>query len=939
VRGTFLGAVKLIVSQTFESAFCRGRQECLPHEFENLPFQVNPVMNDHNSEQWPAGEDGPKNGSVSTSGSTPEVGPHASPGKSANPVEALAERLAEEMTRRWQAGEEALSEEYLARHPELAEHPEAAILIYEEVCLRQERGQPISAEEILRRFPQWHSQLQVMLQLNQILQPAAPTPRFPRSGDLWDGFRLRAELGRGARGRVFVATQPALGDRPIVLKLTALEGKEHLSLARLQHTNIVPLYAVHDDAARHLRALCMPYFGGATLQQVLDILRDRPPAQRKGRDVLEALEKVQAKARVPVPVNGPNCALLANASYVDALCWIGACLADALQYAQERDLVHLDLKPSNVLIGSDGQPMLLDFHLARAPIQPHGPVADWLGGTREYMAPEQVAAMTALKAHDKITTPVDGRADVYSLGVLLYEALAGKPPADPPDPLKQCNPRVSTGLSDLIGKCLAHDPEDRMPTAAALASDLRRHRADLPLQSVANRSAVERWNKWRRRHPQGLILAGLVVLMAGAAAIVWAHFEGQRQMAQATLFEGRELHSHHFYADAISTYARGKAYLEGVPFGASLARDLNRLTTLADQALRIRELHTVVSRLRFLYEDEVSRAELVKMDQQCKGLWARRALLRKDLGEAQIEIAFAQRVEPDLQDLALLWTELRLRLAPGNEMSSVGQECLEVLDQAKDELFARPNRVLCMERQAVARKAQQTVVAPADLEKQPDLRYWAKVAQEAGEQADKLLPAAESVSERCALGRFWLQHGEVEKALKELLETIKSDSEMSRHENQNPWLHYYKAKCLYRLKQYQGAIDAFYENDSIGQNDPECLAGCHYHQALAFAAQDRLDMAMVRYDSALTDDPKLTAAYVSRGRLHFRDKHYADALTDFQKALDHQANPVTTNCDMARVYMALKRLDRAEKCLATARNLDPKNEEVHKLLQEMNQRK
>src|SRR5207244_12851253 len=107
-------------------------------------------------------------------------------------------------------------------------------------------------------------------------------------------FLLLAELGRGVHGRVFLASQPSLADRPVVLKLTPCDASEHLSLARLQHTHIVPLYCVQDHPARGLRALCMPYFGGATLAPLLTALRPNPPANRGGKDLFDALDKIPA---------------------------------------------------------------------------------------------------------------------------------------------------------------------------------------------------------------------------------------------------------------------------------------------------------------------------------------------------------------------------------------------------------------------------------------------------------------------------------------------------------------------------------------------------------------------------------------------------------------------------------------------------------------------
>jgi hypothetical protein len=235
------------------------------------------------------------------------------------------------MVSQWGKGERPLTEDYLALYPGLRDRPAAVMeLIYEEFCLRQENGEDADPQRFLERFPAWGDRLRVVLDCHQLL--AEPPEHQPAVvGETLGEFQLLAELGRGARGQVFLATQISLARRLVVLKVAHSEGAEHLSLARLQHTHIVPLYSVQDHPERHLRALCMPYFGGTTLERLLTALRATPLDQRTGHQFIEALRAARGAIPVAPPVAGPSCDFLAQSSYVRALCWLGTCLADALQ--------------------------------------------------------------------------------------------------------------------------------------------------------------------------------------------------------------------------------------------------------------------------------------------------------------------------------------------------------------------------------------------------------------------------------------------------------------------------------------------------------------------------------------------------------------------------------------------------------------------------------
>src|SRR5437867_191028 len=106
------------------------------------------------------------------------------------------------------------------------------------------------------------------------------------------GFRIVAALGRGAFARVYLAEQSALAGRPVALKVSRALGDEPQTLARLQHTHIVPIHSVHSDPETGLRLLCMPYFGGANLAQVLEHAGARLPSQATGQSLVEALDRV-----------------------------------------------------------------------------------------------------------------------------------------------------------------------------------------------------------------------------------------------------------------------------------------------------------------------------------------------------------------------------------------------------------------------------------------------------------------------------------------------------------------------------------------------------------------------------------------------------------------------------------------------------------------------
>jgi serine/threonine protein kinase/Tfp pilus assembly protein PilF len=870
-------------------------------------------MSESPAERWPAG--GADDSLFAPENYSP------SEGIAGGVTEQFGRVLANEMRRRWRRGDRPPAEEFLSRHPQLLERPEAAFeLIYEEYCLRLSQDDADAEQDILRRFPQWAGPLRVMLDCHRALQSDRDLPKLPVVGDTVGEFRLLAELGRGSRGRVFLATQTALADRPVVLKITPVDGAEHLSLARMQHTNIVPLHSVVDDTTRAIRILCMPYFGRATLASLLrsssHSASPAQPAARTGQFLVDAIDRMQEPASLPVSPAGAVRQMLSHVSYVRAMCWITTCLADALDFAHQRGMVHLDLKPSNVLLASDGTPMLLDFHLAREPLRPGAPAPEYFGGTPGYMSPEQQAAMRSLHNGHPIEDTVDGRADIYALGAMLYESLGGRLPivADSP-PLSQVNAQVSVGLSDVVGKCVAASPADRYQSAGALADDLRRHGADLPLVGVPNRSLRERWHKWRRRRPSTLRIGAMLSAVASAAVILgvgklslWRDCHDQ---AERALRDGADQLQNRRYGEAVQTFERGFAMAENLPFHQDLRSHLRGQCAAAKRLHVAQQLHELAEEIRVLYgTDSIPPARLRTLAAYCRSFWAKRDIivnssLRLKLpqrpGLAELS---SEDMATDLLDIAIFAADLEIKSQVGPDSHQARHDALRILDEA--EAMFGTSAVLEYERQIHRR----TLGLPhAPTSESPGLRLDAliqgidpeSVSQHTADgrntpfpSAHLVLPTPRTGWEHYALGRAYLASDQLERAAEELAAALEQDPA-------GLWPNFYYGLCAYRMRRYEDAVEAFGVCIGAAPN----IAGCFYNHGLALAALGRTGQAIVNYDRALEIDSTHAAAALNRAMLRYEQRQFDKAIADLHLALEHGADPASVHYNLALVHMAV----------------------------------
>lgn len=362
--------------------------------------------------------------------------------------------------------------------------------IADEFTDRLNRGERPDVEEYACRYPEIAEVLREgLLVLPAMRQPAAAyagadvlAPSRQVLPERLGEYRILRAVGHGGMGAVYEAVQEPLGRR-VALKVLPFHGlmdvlhsqrfrREARAAARLHHTNIVPVFGIGEQDGVHYYA--MQFIEG------------------------ESLQTVGARAT--------DCKSVAR--------W-GWQIAEALAYAHGHGVLHRDVKPSNLLLDRAGNVWLTDFGLARADGLPDLTRTGDVVGTLRYMAPEQLDGTA------------DGRSDVYSLGLVLYELLTRRPAfsaadrnqlvkqvtqEEPPAP-RRLDGRIPSDLDTIVVKAIAKEPERRYSSAAALAEDLRRFLSDQPIAARRASGWEQAW-RWCCRRPAAAGLLGVSVAAA-----------------------------------------------------------------------------------------------------------------------------------------------------------------------------------------------------------------------------------------------------------------------------------------------------------------------------------------------------------------------------------------------------------------------------------------
>jgi len=368
---------------------------------------------------------------------------------------------------------------------------------------------------------------------------ALRTSRVRYFGD----YELLEEIARGGMGVVYRARQVSL-NRPVALKMI-LAGQlatpaalqrfhtEAEAAARLDHPHIVPIYEIGEHDGQHY--FSMKLIDGGTLAQQI-------ASEQVGK---WESEKQTAADASPSPggegrgEGEPSFSKTGNRHHQAKIASLATAVARAVHYAHQRGILHRDLKPTNILIDSEGEPHVTDFGLAKlAEDDSSLTLSAAVLGTPAYMSPEQAAGKGK-----QLTTATD----IYGLGAILYELLTGQPPfraETPVEALRQVceqeparpralNPDVDRDLEIICLKCLSKDPQKRYGSADILADDLDRWRNGEPIHARPVNAAEKLWS-WCRRKPTFatslflILILLLIVIVGSPIAVIRISRERQR---------------------------------------------------------------------------------------------------------------------------------------------------------------------------------------------------------------------------------------------------------------------------------------------------------------------------------------------------------------------------------------------------------------------------
>lgn len=454
----------------------------------------------------------------------------------------LLELIKVDLEYRWNQPEQVQEmESYVESWPELRVGGVPAELLYEDIFQRRQHGEQVDINDYAERFPDSSAALKRLLgmesaDVSTCMNQGRISHQQFQVGDTIDDFELRAELGRGAFGVVFLAIQRSM-QRMVALKISANRGTEAQVLAQLEHAHIVRVYDRRVIEEKDLQLFYMQYVRGGTLHGALRYVHGHDPNEWSGKLLMEAIDRTLDSVGEVIPAPTPARIAMSQSDWRKATCDMGIQLASALDYAHQKNTLHRDVKPANILLTVDGVAKLADFNISCSSKIDGASPAAYFGGSLAYMSPEQLEAYNP--DHSRLPDSLDGRSDIYSTAVVVWEMLTGSRPFGDEtlcdtweQTLEEMTRRRTEGLTSkewnklpsdcpsalrqFFVKSLEPTPENRFSLAADAIRLLRIAGSVAPEQSSS-------WQQWllqfARNHP--LIVSLPVAVIPNALAAVF----------------------------------------------------------------------------------------------------------------------------------------------------------------------------------------------------------------------------------------------------------------------------------------------------------------------------------------------------------------------------------------------------------------------------------
>jgi eukaryotic-like serine/threonine-protein kinase len=724
------------------------------------------------------------------------------------------------------------------------------------------------------------------------------------------GYEILGELGRGGMGVVYKARQCRL-NRVVALKMIlagdyagpdAVERimAEAEIVARLQHPNIVQIYAIGDCDGRPYVEL--EYVGGGSLADRLD---GTPWPPRAAARLVESL-------------------------------------AVAMAEAHRMGIIHRDLKPANILMTEDGTPKITDFGLAKSMESDAGLTrTESILGSPRYMAPEQA------EGHTREVGPA---ADVYALGTNLYELLTGRPPfvaptilatldlvknAEPVAP-KRLQPGLASDLETICLKCLRKEAAERYESADALADDLARYLNDEPILARPT-SSWERGRKWVRRRPSLAALVAVSTLSILAAFGGWLCYradvtrqretvnrrvEGAQNQIRKFVESGQEAIRREDWENArtqlTSALALTHAELRLASMGVQVAKMLGLTHSKVAERTRRDGARARFSAFQRYYDEAVFYQSQYTGLEPDANLRASRAGARLALEQfessngkgaglalspAHFDLAEIGAITTRYYELALLLAEAIAQPLPGENASSQAHDALRILDRV--ERVRSPTAVFHNRRGV----------------------YLALTGDLNGAEAERLMADTMAKTEHSSVDDFL--EGEAAYHSRDYAQAVQAFRRVLSREPDHFWGQYLLAICHlkeHRPSEAQAALTAC-------QNRRPGFVWTYLLKGFAEGEMREFDLAENDFNRAAEIGLGQAERYVmlvNRGVMRVCQGRNESATEDFLTAIALKPNQFQAYIDLAQAFQKLGRLDDAMKALDRAIEQAPGQAVLHR---------